>query len=289
LTARVEELERQLRRRTVMLAVAAAVGALGAATAAGVAVVRHEPSRADQARAAVATAPFPGVRGGADGAPGTLPPAPPRAGSGLGPPEEPAGPVSGERDGGPADLSTGSRTADVGPTPDAVPVAADRPPASGHDGGGNGGGTVVAGPAAPAPADDPGPVGLPSGATAGAAQGPVTPDGPAPPRAPEPVAASAEPSAVPLARTAGAPPAGRFAAYFLSVRPPARVAGEWRRLTERHPELAGLQPRAPRPVQVPGRGTFYAVEAGAFATRAEAQAVCDRLRPRAQACRVVAP
>lgn len=84
-------------------------------------------------------------------------------------------------------------------------------------------------------------------------------------------------------------PAGSFALYFFSVRPLARVASEWRRLMERHPELAGLEPRPPRPVDVPGKGTMYSVEAGAFATRAEAQAICDRLRSRDQSCRVLAP
>jgi hypothetical protein len=98
----------------------------------------------------------------------------------------------------------------------------------------------------------------------------------------------AEPTAVAPARTEAAPSAGRYAIYFFSVRPAARISREWRRLVERHPDLAGLELQTARPVEVPGKGTFYAVEAGAFATRAEAQAVCDRLRSQGRSCRALA-
>jgi hypothetical protein len=43
------------------------------------------------------------------------------------------------------------------------------------------------------------------------------------------------------------------------------------------------------PVAVPGKGTFYRVAGGAFATRAEAQAACDRLRAGGQYCVVTGP
>ena len=120
------------------------------------------------------------------------------------------------------------------------------------------------------------------------AEEPVASGTPAPLGAPMPPAAAAGPAAMSPAQAAAASPAGRFAVYFFSVRPLALVSGAWQRLTERHPELAELDLRAPRSVEVPGKGTFYAVEAGAFATRAEAQAVCDRLRPQGQSCKVLA-
>ena len=62
----------------------------------------------------------------------------------------------------------------------------------------------------------------------------------------------------------------------------------WRRLSQRHPALAALGPRPPRAVTVPGRGTLIRVTGGAFATEAEARALCDRLRAEGADCRVVA-
>ena len=97
----------------------------------------------------------------------------------------------------------------------------------------------------------------------------------------------------PATRQAAAAPApgpgGAFAIYLISVRPAAQVAVTWRQLADRYPELAGLQLRPTRPVEVPGVGTLYAVEAGAFETRDDAQALCDRLRAQGQSCRVLPP
>jgi hypothetical protein len=93
----------------------------------------------------------------------------------------------------------------------------------------------------------------------------------------------------PAASAEPATPAGRFALHLYSVPSPAGVADEWRRLTARYPELAGLELREPRAVQVPGRGTMYTVDAGRFATEAEAEAACDRLRSRGQSCRPIVP
>jgi hypothetical protein len=92
-----------------------------------------------------------------------------------------------------------------------------------------------------------------------------------------------------LTRTAAAPAAGSFAIHLASARDPALVAGEWQRLARRHPSLAGLEPRPPVMIEVPGRGTFYRVVGGVFATRSEAVAACDRLRAQNQYCMVVAP
>ena len=85
-----------------------------------------------------------------------------------------------------------------------------------------------------------------------------------------------------------APVAARFTLQVAAVRDPASVPSEWRRLTRRYASLAGLEPRAPRSVEIPGKGTFYRVYGGAFATRAEARAACERLRLEGGDCRVVA-
>jgi hypothetical protein len=200
---------------------------------------------------------------------------------GLDPPGIPK-PASGERDSGPAGSSANPWTADGGRTPDATPAADGGPAAS------EGVGVDAADPAAPVPVD-PGSVGSIPEAPIAVVKEPVASDGSAPLGTASPSAAEG-PAAVPPPWTVEeVAPAGSFALYFFSVRPLARVASEWRRLMERHPELAGFEPRPPRPVDVPGKGTMYPVEAGAFATRAEAQAICDRLRSRDQPCRVLAP
>jgi hypothetical protein len=109
----------------------------------------------------------------------------------------------------------------------------------------------------------------------------------APVGGPEPKAVTTEPTSASPARTGAAVPTGRFTVYFFSVRPLGRISREWRRLTQRYPDLAGLVLQPTRPIAIPGKGTFYAIEAGTFATRAEAHAVCDRLRSQGQACKVL--
>ncbi|MFL5514985.1 MAG: SPOR domain-containing protein [Gemmatimonadales bacterium] len=86
-----------------------------------------------------------------------------------------------------------------------------------------------------------------------------------------------------------APLAGRFALHLFSVPSPTQVPSEWRHLTERYPELAGLGLREPRAVRDPRRGTMYTVDVGAFATEAEARAVCDGLSSRGRSCKVIVP
>jgi SPOR domain len=86
-----------------------------------------------------------------------------------------------------------------------------------------------------------------------------------------------------------APLAGRFALHLFSVPSPTQVSSEWRHLTERYPELAGLGLREPQAVHDPRRGTMYTVDVGAFATEAEARAVCDGLRSRGRSCKVIVP
>jgi SPOR domain len=87
------------------------------------------------------------------------------------------------------------------------------------------------------------------------------------------------PSPAPRRERAVAP--GTFAIHVASVSGAAHAAGtasEWRRLTNIHPSLAGLQPLPPRTVEVPGKGSFYRVLGGPFRTRSEALAACSRLR-----------
>ena len=86
-------------------------------------------------------------------------------------------------------------------------------------------------------------------------------------------------AAAPRAEEAGpAETHGRFAIHVASVRDPAGVAAEWQRLVRLHPTLAGLEPQPAKVAEIPGKGRFYRVLGGAFATRAEAQAACARLQ-----------
>jgi hypothetical protein len=83
--------------------------------------------------------------------------------------------------------------------------------------------------------------------------------------------------------------AGRFAVHLASVRDPNAVASEWQRLVRLHPMLASLPLRRAERIDLAGKGTFYRVAAGSFATRAEAQAVCDRLKTRGVYCTLSNP
>ena len=91
----------------------------------------------------------------------------------------------------------------------------------------------------------------------------------------------------PVASSTAPPSATRVAVHVASVRHRAEVSGEWQRLAQRYRVLAGLEPQAPRMVEVPGKGIFYRVIGGAFATRAEAQAVCESVRSAKGYCMII--
>jgi cytoskeleton protein RodZ len=129
---------------------------------------------------------------------------------------------------------------------------------------------------AQSPFENAAPVSSPASATAAE----PAPSSTAPPTATDNQQAASPPDPAPVA--------ARFALQVAAVRDPASVPSEWRRLKRRYASLAGLELRAPRSVEIPGKGTFYRVYGGAFATRAEARAACDRLRSEGGDCRVVA-
>ncbi|MEK0082326.1 helix-turn-helix domain-containing protein [Benzoatithermus flavus] len=178
--------------------------------------------------------------------------------------------------------------ADVTPTPSAAPPAAD----------------MAAAPSATPPATD----ATPAPASVEPAAAPTEPPPPAEtttaaataapekaPALPSDSGQAAAPSSTPPSATATpapptpAPRGGQFALHLASVRDPAVVAGEWQRVVKHHPSLAGLEPLPPMAVSIPGKGTYYRVVAGSFATRAEARAECERLRAENQYCMVVTP
>lgn len=82
---------------------------------------------------------------------------------------------------------------------------------------------------------------------------------------------------------------GTFAVQLAAVSDPAQVAPEWRRLSGRFPLLNELTPRPAQEIEIPGKGKFYRVLAGAFATREAAEAMCGRIRAAGASCRLARP
>jgi hypothetical protein len=102
------------------------------------------------------------------------------------------------------------------------------------------------------------------------------------PALPDPLPEPAAPAA--LARSPAA--VGSFAVQVAAVPERGQVAAEWERLAVRFPLLNGLELQQAQSVEVAGKGTFYRVLAGSFGSRAEAEAVCERLRAAGGACRL---
>jgi hypothetical protein len=139
------------------------------------------------------------------------------------------------------------------------------------------------------------------------APAPVTASAPAPTpvpvTAPEPAAAVeppppvATPRAVTPAETTVAslpPPAlaqdfvGAYGVQLLAVRDEAAAAGAWSGLQQQHPAVLGaLRSRVQR-ADI-GGNTFYRLQAGPFAARADANAVCAALQARGIDCFIVEP
>lgn len=134
---------------------------------------------------------------------------------------------------------------------------------------------------ADAPRDDPATSRSPSDPTGARAQEPIAPGRMVASGAPRRTKSGADGSAPPAAPVEG------FAIHLASVSASAEVPGEWRRLARRFPDLADLRQLAPQAVDGAGKGTFYRVLGGPFATRGEAQAACARLRAQGASCEVV--
>jgi cytoskeleton protein RodZ len=260
-----------------------------------------------------------GCRAGFRTGPGTMP----APSSSAAPTSTPVAPVADP--GGPtASLPDGPREAAASPTspvtvgpqaaeppsePQRAPIA-DLSPSPAQS-------TLAGAAAAPAPVQAANAPPLPAALSArddDAGTGEVPPavgiGGPAPPTPPSlpvdtatagPADAAAVASATPVSSSPGAPQAaapraeeagpaethGRFAIHVASVRDPAGVTAEWQRLVRLHPTLAGLEPQPAKVAEIPGKGRFYRVLGGAFATRAEAQAACARLQAEGSDCRPV--
>lgn len=83
---------------------------------------------------------------------------------------------------------------------------------------------------------------------------------------------------------------GNFRIQLGALAEQAAAETEWKRLARAHSDLLGGLPHAVEKADIPGKGTFFRIYAGAFPDRATAVAVCDRLRAQAprQGCIVAA-
>ena len=85
---------------------------------------------------------------------------------------------------------------------------------------------------------------------------------------------------------ASAAPSGVFALQLAAVPEASQVAAEWKRLAGRFSVLKEFDLQPAQAVEIAGKGTFYRVLAGPFASRAEAEATCSRLRKAGGTCRL---
>ena len=163
-------------------------------------------------------------------------------------------------------------------------------------------------PSPPEPAAEPAQEAAAMEPAAGASDAPAKPDLPPPPpppltkkalnvpetKAPEP---KPEPAAKPPApKTAAKPPApapkpaatGRYRVQLSSLRSEDALRKSWSALQKRHGDLLGdRQLIVERTVLSGGRGTFYRMQSGPFASRDRASAFCSRLKQRKLSCLVV--
>jgi len=80
---------------------------------------------------------------------------------------------------------------------------------------------------------------------------------------------------------------GRFFIHLASVRSAEAARAEWRRLAEHLDLPQDLRQRPPERVDIEGKGTFYRVAGGHFATRAAAAELCARIEAEDQYCAVM--
>lgn len=81
---------------------------------------------------------------------------------------------------------------------------------------------------------------------------------------------------------------GQFRVQISSLRSQADVQKSWKSLQKRHSDLLGKLALNIQPVQLSGgRGTYYRMQAGSLASRAQANALCGKLKQRKLSCIVV--
>ena len=82
------------------------------------------------------------------------------------------------------------------------------------------------------------------------------------------------------------PPSELWRVQLASLPDGATAQSEWQRLQQIHPLALGDQPLHIERVEL-DRGTFFRIQAGAFDTAPDAEALCNRLKGRGQDCLIV--
>ncbi|HMR30189.1 MAG TPA: tetratricopeptide repeat protein [Geminicoccaceae bacterium] len=126
----------------------------------------------------------------------------------------------------------------------------------------------------------------PPAGKAAASSRPTAARAPSGPPAPKP-ARQASAAAAPTTPAAAAQ--GGYAIHLESIRDGDKVEAEWQGLVRKHPSLAGLGLRPALPVEVPGKGTYYRVAAGSFASREEAARACAPIKAAGAYCAILTP
>ena len=104
------------------------------------------------------------------------------------------------------------------------------------------------------------------------------------PAAPKP--AATQQAALPKQEPVAAPGDGRFFIQLLSLTSKNGTKASWTKLQQAHPEQLGDRRLFVEEAEVKGR-TYYRVQAGRFASRDAANAVCGQLKARSQDCLVL--
>jgi cytoskeletal protein RodZ len=179
-------------------------------------------------------------------------------------PEEPVRTPAGTAGTGAAAPAAGSQTASTAPNGQATPPAAvpagretQAPPA-----------------AAPAPTVESRPLDQPQHAAA-------------PPAASTGSAANAPPRVAALEQPKPSTPSGSVYVQLGAVRDPATANGEWARLTRQMPDLLGGRTLQARRVDLSAKGVYYRLQTGPFASRSDAQHLCDQIKTRGAGCMVI--
>ncbi len=79
-----------------------------------------------------------------------------------------------------------------------------------------------------------------------------------------------------------------YAIHLASMSSLEAAHAAWGRLLQRYPSLAAIHPLPPPSVEVPGKGVFYRVLGGGFATRGAAEKACRPILAAGGECAVIA-
>ena len=96
--------------------------------------------------------------------------------------------------------------------------------------------------------------------------------------------AAAVPKAGPAKPPKAAAAGGDYLVQLASVTSEKLAEREWGRLQKAFPDIFGGRKLTIEKKEIAGRGTFYRVQSGGFATLDEARAVCNGLKEKKQAC-----